>query len=115
MIIPHKFKKPCQYSNCPELTHKRFCKKHNSYNSSDRSKPYSHKWRKERARFLKENTLCVRCFKNGKLVKATVVDHVTPHRGDMELFWDRSNWQVLCKSCHDSKTATEDRYQVYKF
>ncbi|MGI6721758.1 MAG: HNH endonuclease [Anaerovoracaceae bacterium] len=34
---------------------------------------------------------------------------MVPHRGDQKLFWDRSNWQSLCKSCHDSKTMTEDR------
>jgi len=37
-----------------------------------------------------------------EVVAATVVDHITPHRGDMTLFWDKSNWQSLCKRCHDS-------------
>ena len=27
----------------------------------------------------------------------------------MKLFWDRDNWQPLCKQCHDKKTAREDR------
>jgi 5-methylcytosine-specific restriction protein A len=40
--------------------------------------------------------------------QATVVDHKIPHKGDMKLFWDRSNWQSLCKCHHDIKTATED-------
>ncbi|WP_456243258.1 HNH endonuclease [Thermacetogenium phaeum] len=31
-----------------------------------------------------------------------------PHKGDRQLFWDESNWQALCKPCHDSKTARED-------
>jgi len=39
---------------------------------------------------------------------ATVVDHIKPHRGDKTLFWERSNWQALCKQCHDIKTAKED-------
>jgi len=39
---------------------------------------------------------------------ARIVDHVIPHRGDQELFWDTSNWQPLCKRCHDVKTAGED-------
>lgn len=46
-----------------------------------------------------------------KLKKATVVDHIKPHRGDKILFWDESNWQALCKQCHDRKTMTEDRYK----
>lgn len=48
-------------------------------------------------------------------MKATVVDHIVPHRGDDRLFWDEENWQALCKNCHDSKTMTEDRYQEYKY
>ncbi|WP_304879789.1 HNH endonuclease [uncultured Parasutterella sp.] len=24
------------------------------------------------------------------------------------MFWDESNWQALCKRCHDRKTAAED-------
>ena len=39
---------------------------------------------------------------------AQVVDHVTPHRGNAGLFFDQSNWQSLCKQCHDSyKQALE--------
>lgn len=30
-----------------------------------------------------------------------VVDHVIAHKGDQRLFWDRSNWQVLCPDDHD--------------
>lgn len=40
--------------------------------------------------------------------RAEVVDHIIPHRGDMKLFWQRSNWQAMSKSCHDAKTAKED-------
>ncbi|MCR8827199.1 HNH endonuclease [Photobacterium sp. TY 1-4] len=38
---------------------------------------------------------------------ATDVDHITPHKGDRRLFFDQSNWQSLCKSCHSRKTARE--------
>lgn len=55
------------------------------------------------------------CFKHDKLTKATVVDHIIPHRGDNKLFWDKSNWQSLCKRCHDKKTMTEDRHQEYRY
>ncbi len=50
-----------------------------------------------------------------KMVKANVVDHITPHRGDKKLFWDENNWQALCKHHHDKKTMTEDKYQEYKY
>jgi 5-methylcytosine-specific restriction protein A len=26
----------------------------------------------------------------------------------MALFWDQSNWQPLCHTCHSKKTARED-------
>ncbi len=39
---------------------------------------------------------------------ATVVDHIRPHKGNQELFWDVTNWGALCKRCHDIKTVKED-------
>lgn len=48
------------------------------------------------------------CLRAGRLVPATVVDHITPHKGNSELFWDSANWQSLCESCHNRKTAGED-------
>lgn len=65
--------------------------------------------------YLKSHPLCVRCFARGQYVQATVVDHIVPHRGDQKLFWDRDNWQPLCKHCHDTKTMTEDRYQEFHY
>ncbi|TIX74642.1 MAG: HNH endonuclease, partial [Mesorhizobium sp.] len=40
---------------------------------------------------------------------ANVVDHVKPHRGDMRLFWSRSNWQPLCTPCHSSIKQSRER------
>lgn len=76
---------------------------------------YNSRWQKARVRYLHSHPLCVECKKAGKLTKATVVDHVIPHRGDQQLFWDESNWQPLCKHHHDVKTMTEDRLPQYKF
>jgi 5-methylcytosine-specific restriction protein A len=42
------------------------------------------------------------------VTEATDVDHIKPHKGDMTLFWDRTNWQSLCGPCHSAKTAAED-------
>jgi 5-methylcytosine-specific restriction enzyme A len=57
-------------------------------------------------RFLAEHPLCVACeAEDGRCVAATVVDHIVPHRGDMELFWDVTNWQSLCEHHHNAKTA----------
>jgi 5-methylcytosine-specific restriction protein A len=56
---------------------------------------YGNKWRQARVDFLAAHPVCVRCG-----APATVVDHITPHRGDLKLFWRRSNWQPLCSACH---------------
>ena len=66
---------------------------------------YDARWRAARKRFLSRHPLCEECMKENKLTPATVVDHIIPHRGDKKLFWDESNWQSLCKSCHDKKTG----------
>jgi 5-methylcytosine-specific restriction protein A len=63
---------------------------------------------KARKLFLQINPLCVSCLKEGITRAARVVDHIIPHKGDMKLFWDRSNWQSLCIEDHNKKTATED-------
>jgi 5-methylcytosine-specific restriction endonuclease McrA len=41
-------------------------------------------------------------------MRAAIVDHSTPHRGNEALFFERSNLHAMCKSCHDRKTATRD-------
>lgn len=38
-----------------------------------------------------------------------VADHVTPHRGHPALFWAQDNLQTLCKGCHDTTKAREER------
>ena len=53
-----------------------------------------------------DDPLCAFCQAEGKLVPATVVDHIIQHRGDQRLFWDQSNWESLCKECHDKKTGS---------
>lgn len=64
--------------------------------------PYGYKWQQARAGYLRKHPLCAHCRKQGRITPATVVDHITPHKGDMSLFWDSKNWQPLCKACHDS-------------
>lgn len=115
--MPKKPLKPCKHPQCPELTDQRFCVKHKKlYERMSASKRgYDSRWREARARFLKANPFCVGCLKDERVVKATVVDHVIPHREDKKLFWDENNWQALCKRCHDNKTMTTDRYQEYKY
>ena len=41
--------------------------------------------------------------------QAGVVDHITPHRGDMRLFWDEGNWQSLCNPHHVREKQREEQ------
>jgi len=66
---------------------------------------YTYRWQLSRREYLSANPLCLMCSAKGVVTVATVVDHITPHKGDQALFWQRSNWQPLCKRCHDSDKA----------
>lgn len=72
------------------------------------SRGYTYKWRKAREHYLRHHPLCVECFKDGRAVEAIELDHITPHKGDMTVFWDKSNWQGLCHQHHSAKTVKED-------
>jgi hypothetical protein len=41
------------------------------------------------------------------VVPAVEVDHIVPHRGRRELFWDAANLWALCRECHAEKTRRE--------
>ena len=70
---------------------------------------YDKRWERARKVFLAEHPMCADCLRRGWYTPATVVDHIVPHKGDQDLFWDDRNWQPLCKACHDRKTARRGR------
>ena len=72
---------------------------------SSHERGYTQKWRNYRKAFLAAHPLCEKCKPH--IQAASVVDHIKPHKGDQELFWDESNHQSLCKKHHDLKTAKE--------
>lgn len=65
---------------------------------------YDGDWERYRVRFLKVNRECYAC---GEL--ATVVDHLTPHQGDKQLFEKLDNHIPLCVVCHNTVTTKFDR------
>ena len=119
--MPRKLNVPCKHPGCSKLVEpgKEYCSEHQQLHKHDRSsaaaRGYDSRWNKARKVYLNHHPLCVKCLAEGKYVKATVVDHVVPHRGNQDLFWDEENWQALCKKHHDHKTMTEDRYQEYSY
>ena len=108
---------PCCWMGCRELVQSnRYCPTHQSLSrqkadqqrGSAHERGYGKRWQAASKGFLRSHPLCARCSIATQVVPAQVVDHIIPHRGDMQVFWDRNNWQPLCKRCHDSKTARED-------
>lgn len=114
---PQKAKRPCLSSGCKNFaSNKGYCDKHQSrVKQRDRDRGTAHQrgydaeWKKHRDQFLLEHPLCVECRRKGYVMPATVVDHIVPHKGDKDLFWNKSNWQPLCETHHNIKTASEDR------
>ena len=59
------------------------------------------RWQRLRRHQLREHPLCKFCLAQGRVVPATVVDHVVPHRGDWTKFCTGA-LQSLCDLCHKS-------------
>ena len=77
-------------------------KENNKLGSTMTSRLYdTQRWKRARRLFLAEHPICSMCQAAGRVRLATVVDHIVPHRGDAELFFDEGNWSPLCKPCHD--------------
>ncbi len=66
---------------------------------------YGYAWQQASESFLIANPLCRQCELEGRTTASEVTDHIVPHRGNTRLFWDPSNWQPLCRTCHGKKTA----------
>ena len=111
--------RPCSYPGCGTLAFNSRCEKHRRVESKQHDakrgganeRGYTYRWQRESKVFLREHPLCQcpACDEGRLRVRAAlVVDHRVPHRGDMVLFWDQTNWQAMAKECHDAKTAAED-------
>ena len=100
----------CRYPRCPNYQADNgngYCEAHcrerteaRTYKGLNRG---AGRFRWMRSAFLMRNPICAIC----KREPAGVLDHVTPHKGDVALYWDQSNWQGLCVLCHGRKTADE--------
>jgi 5-methylcytosine-specific restriction enzyme A len=115
-MSPFAPKHPCSYPGCMSLTDAARCERHRMQGQKEYEKRrghaaargYGYRWRIASKTYLANNPLCVECLKKQRLVAATVVDHIVPHKGNPALFWNRDNLQALCKRCHNRKTATSD-------
>jgi len=74
-----------------------------AHRGSARERGYDYAWEKASKAYLREHPLCYYCALLSRITASRCVDHATPHRGDMELFWRRSNWRSACIECNSSK------------
>src|SRR5688500_266899 len=95
-------------AHAPKTHSEQIAQVRDRWRGSAASRGYGYRWKQYRITYLHTNPLCVECLKADTLTPATVVDHIKPHRGDHDLFWDVNNHQSLCKTCHDRKTIQED-------
>lgn len=119
-------KKPCAHPGCSRLVDvgSAYCEAHAVVDKRDRDRPadakraskLSRKWYKRKAWCgkggrrelqLSKEPLCRFCPDHSKQ-RATVADHVIPHREDHALFWF-GELQSLCKPCHDIKKQRVER------
>jgi 5-methylcytosine-specific restriction enzyme A len=79
-----------------------------STRGSSTARGYNAKWRAYRLVFLQRHPLCVECARKGRIQAATVVDHIVAPKGNVQMFWDKSNHRAVCKPCHDARVEEGD-------
>ena len=102
--------KICSIPGCNEKTKNARCEDHTiekerinrHQRGSAHERGYTKRWRISASIYLMAHPFCVDCDPPRF---ASVVDHIIPHRGDYDLFWDETNWQSMCKHHHDKKTG----------
>lgn len=104
----------CLHPGCQLLTVESYCPSHKPKRERKDSAAWHYLytkprygWKRRRADQLAREPFCRECSRKGYRVRATDVDHVIPHRGDVELF-RHGELQSLCHSCHSRKTMAEN-------
>ena len=83
-----------------------------------RNEYHTNRWTVLSRNFRIANPLCVRCAEKGIVQPSEVTDHIIPVEVHGK-FWDKKNWQALCRKCNivkgneDKKLINEHR-QKYK-
>lgn len=84
-----------------------------SWRGSARARGYTTAWDKAAKDHLAQHPLCRYCelglFGDPSIVAATLVDHLIPHRGDHEIFWNRRDWVSSCAPCHSGPKQAAER------
>ena len=120
-MSPAAPRKPCRSPGCHTLSVGSYCEVHarqretvqrqeriryDNSRGTSASRGYGSRWTKVAKQYRVNNPLCIMCQAKGILKLNNCVDHIEPVSGpDDPKFWDESNWQGLCTSCHSEKTS----------
>lgn len=101
LCLHSKMRSPKQFRLGGETTRNERNAEHDRRRGSAASRGYNRRWSKARDTYIREHPLCVGCQAVGRIAAAEVVDHVDPHHGDPDKFWNTAMWQACCKWHHD--------------
>jgi 5-methylcytosine-specific restriction protein A len=115
---------PCAHPRCPVLVERggdRCIEHRRTFEQRRRTatgRGYTSQWTRRAALFRERYPFCgmrpgnrapvmSQCHDEGRFTLAAQVDHVVPHKGDLQLFWDEeNNWQSLCAACGGRKSGS---------
>lgn len=110
----------CKAPGCMKLTPDGYCPDHKPKAERKNSAAWHHLytnprygWKRRREAQLAREPFCRECARHGLRVRATDVDHMIPHRGNLQLFL-HGDLQSLCHSCHSRKTMAENGQLFYE-
>lgn len=108
--------KQCRVSGCSGIAtsaNNGYCPKHKNhgwatYQKDNPNRFYqTTRWKKLRIVVIRRACgLCANCEKRGLIVPGNQVDHILPVSQGGAI-WDIDNLQLLCETCHTTKTAKE--------
>lgn len=74
------------------------------------------RWRALRmAVLVRDHFTCRMCGRLEGNTSLLVGDHIIPHKGNEALFWDETNVQCVCKSCHDGAKQAFEKQNPIQF
>lgn len=110
----------CPFPGCPVIVPSGYCPSHartlDAQRGSRSARGYNRRWLTRARLFRQKYPLCgmrpggvppvmSRCYDEGRITIAYQTDHVIPHKGNLDLFWDElGNWQALCAECGSRKS-----------
>jgi len=109
--MPRRAKRFCA-GRCGLIVESRYCDacapkfSRETDRRSAHARGYDRRWREFRLVYLRDNPLCVDCFKDGYAVAATDVHHIQKLANHPELKYEPANLMALCSQHHDGRTAS---------